>query len=325
MCQHPLTRVCKRLRIQVVNYTVKAAARATGVSESRLRTWERRYGVPSPARSATQRRLYDENDLAVIRRMAALVEAGLSATDAADAARAGLTDEGPGNSSSSLPAHPLVGQIVRAAETFDEPEIAQAVLEGATTLGWAAALDTLIFPALRQIGTSWESATIPPAKEHFASELLRRAIAAEVQATKLMSDGPLVLLACPEGERHDLGLMALWLLLRKEGANVVYLGADVPTVDLLEVDTALRPDAICLSASGATGLASLVRATRTILASRPVHLFIGGPAVSLTGVVAVGIKLPVSIAEAARLILERLHGGAREGGEAQESDSAARD
>ena len=307
-----------------MNYTVKAAARATGVSESRLRTWERRYGIPSPARSATHRRLYDENDLAVIRRMAALVEAGLSATDAADAARAGFTDEGPGNTPSSRPAHPLVGQIVRAAEVFDEPAMVQAVLEGVRTLGWAAALDTLIFPALRQIGTSWESATIPPAKEHFASEVLRRAIAAEVHATKLMSDRPLVLLACPEGERHDLGLMALWLLLRKEGANVVYLGADVPTVDLLEVDAALRPDAICLSATGATGLASLVRATRIILASRSVHLFIGGPAVSLTGVVAMGIKLPVSVAEAARLIFERLNGGAREEGEAKESNSAAR-
>ncbi|MDA0366505.1 MAG: MerR family transcriptional regulator, partial [Chloroflexi bacterium] len=71
-----------------MQYTVKAAARATGVGESTLRTWERRYGVPSPGRSATGRRLYEEEDLRVIRRMAALVAAGLPAAQAADAARA---------------------------------------------------------------------------------------------------------------------------------------------------------------------------------------------------------------------------------------------
>jgi DNA-binding transcriptional MerR regulator len=294
------------LRIRNVKYTVKAAARATGISESRLRTWERRYGIPSPARSATHRRVYEENDIAVIRRMVALVDAGLSAADAAEAARVRSNDEEAPEGVYSKPPHPLIEQIVRAAETFNEGLIVLAIAEGTKELGWARAFDNLIFPALRQIGTSWESATIPPAKEHFASELVRSAIAAELHRTALMVDGPLVLLACPEGERHDLGLMALWLLLKKEGAKVVYLGADVPTVDLLEVEAALRPAGICLSATGATGLASLVRATRTVLAARSVHLFIGGPAVSLTGAVAAGIRLPASVVEAAQLITARL-------------------
>ncbi|MCA9849313.1 MAG: MerR family transcriptional regulator, partial [Dehalococcoidia bacterium] len=34
-----------------MRYTVRAAARATGVTEGRLRTWERRYGIPKPGRS----------------------------------------------------------------------------------------------------------------------------------------------------------------------------------------------------------------------------------------------------------------------------------
>ena len=31
-----------------MKYTVQAASKATGVSSARLRTWERRYGVPPP-------------------------------------------------------------------------------------------------------------------------------------------------------------------------------------------------------------------------------------------------------------------------------------
>ena len=65
-----------------MRYTVRAAARATGVTEGRLRTWERRYGIPKPGRSDTGRRLYDDDDLAMIRRMVALTDAGLSAAEA---------------------------------------------------------------------------------------------------------------------------------------------------------------------------------------------------------------------------------------------------
>ena len=51
-------------------YSIKAAAMATGISESCLRTWERRYGIPRPTRSSSGRRRFDESDLGVIRRMA---------------------------------------------------------------------------------------------------------------------------------------------------------------------------------------------------------------------------------------------------------------
>ncbi|MBM3140053.1 MAG: MerR family transcriptional regulator, partial [Chloroflexi bacterium] len=86
-CRTSLLRFWRTSTLRAMRYTVKAAARATGVSESRLRTWERRYGIPKPARSETGRRLYDDGDLRVIRRMAALVGAGLPAAQAAEAAR----------------------------------------------------------------------------------------------------------------------------------------------------------------------------------------------------------------------------------------------
>ena len=35
-------------------------------------------------------------------------------------------------------------------------------------------------------------------------------------------------LACPPGERHDLGLMAFGIALNRTGRQIVYLGADTP-------------------------------------------------------------------------------------------------
>lgn len=290
--------------MQGVNYTVKAAARATGVSESRLRTWERRYGIPKPARSATSRRVYDENDLGVIRRMAALIDAGLSAFDAAEAVRSGgeavVAPRPQGD-------HPLVHALMAAAEDYDEEAFLETQSRAIGDLGWARALDEVIFPAMRKIGANWEAAALPPAKEHFASELVRRRLAAALDALGPSSrDRPRILMACPESERHDLGLLALALLLRAAGANVIYLGADVPTSDIIDACGSLKPDAVCLSATSGEGLASLVRATRTILSRRSLHLFIGGPAVSPSGTLAAGVILPSSIASAVPAMLERL-------------------
>jgi DNA-binding transcriptional MerR regulator len=282
-----------------VNYTVKAAARATGISESRLRTWERRYGIPHPGRAPSGRRLYNEEDLTLIRRMAALVEAGMSAAQAAEAARS--PDSTPAEPAPAQ--HDLVAVIVDAGEHYDESSLVDALRKATTELGWAGALGDVIFPALKRVGIYWETAVIPPASEHFASELVRRELLASINALpEAPSQAARVLLACPEDERHDLGLTALALLLRQQGLRTIYLGADVPTSDLLEAFDATQPAAICLSATSGVGLASLIRASRTLVSARRVRLFIGGPATATDGSEAAGIRLPNRIDEAAQAL-----------------------
>jgi DNA-binding transcriptional MerR regulator len=65
-------------------YTIQAAARLTGLKPSRLRAWERRYGVPSPTRRPNGHRLYAEYDLRLVRWLAAQTVAGLTIGRAVD-------------------------------------------------------------------------------------------------------------------------------------------------------------------------------------------------------------------------------------------------
>ncbi len=287
-----------------MNYTVKAASRATGVSESRLRTWERRYGIPSPDRSPSGRRLYSDEDLTVIRRMAELVDAGVSAHEAAEAA---LSGGGPVVASPSAALHPAVSAIAEAAERFDEAVLLAALRQSVEELGWAAALDSVIFPGLKHVGLYWETAVFPPANEHFASELVRFEIASAIQGIDAPpAAAPGIVMACPEDERHDLGILGLTLLLKTRGIRTIYLGADVPAQDLVSAYEAGNASAICLAATTAIGLASLVRASRTLVASHRLRLFIGGPATSFSGVEAAGIRLPASMADACDAIVRSL-------------------
>jgi DNA-binding transcriptional MerR regulator len=293
-----------------MNYTVQAAARATGVSESRLRTWERRYGIPKPRRSPTGRRLYDEDDLALIRRMTALVESGIPAAQAAEAAR---TD---GGLEATQPPPEVMDEagmrLVGASSTFDRNAATEALREVVARLGWAQALDRAIYPALNEVGEAWRRGTTTPAHEHFISELIRRELSAAVAERRVeSSDTPPVLLACVEDERHDLGLLGLALMLQDEGVPVVYLGADVPTSELLHAGASVAPSAICLSATAPNSVPMLAVGARAVITARlPVKLFVGGPALGDPGSTDVpGIRLPASTAAAAELIAREVSTG----------------
>lgn len=288
-----------------MRYSVKAAAMATGISESRLRTWERRYGVPRPVRSATGRRLYDEHDLAIIRRMAALVAVGVSASEAADAAR---SEDGALAIATAAPPteeHPLVGELTEASLAYDEPGISRIVRQ-AVDMAWETALEDVLFPVLDRIGEYWGDGAVSCATEHFTAEVIRRELAAALAgAPGPRPDAPSLLLACPEDERHELGLLAMALLLTMRGLRVFYLGADVPAPDLLFAISKTKPTAVCLSATMASELASLGRTARSLISSRaPVRLFVGGPAFGRgDGDDAIpGIRLPHSLREAADAI-----------------------
>ena len=58
-------------------YLIAQVAQQTGVSAATLRNWESRYGFLSPERSQGRQRSYTERDLEKIRRIKALIDAGM--------------------------------------------------------------------------------------------------------------------------------------------------------------------------------------------------------------------------------------------------------
>jgi DNA-binding transcriptional MerR regulator len=66
-------------------YNIKQAAARAGVSVPVLRAWERRYGIVNPARSSGGYRQFDDDSVARVRTMRALVDEGWSPSGAAAA------------------------------------------------------------------------------------------------------------------------------------------------------------------------------------------------------------------------------------------------
>jgi cobalamin-dependent methionine synthase I len=97
-----------------------------------------------------------------------------------------------------------------------------------------------VLPCLRELGDRWEVGEVSVAQEHFASAVLRGRLLGLARGFD-EGIGPRALLACPEGDRHDLGLLCFGIGLHERGWRVTFLGADTPIEALHGAAVQLRP------------------------------------------------------------------------------------
>lgn len=291
-------------------YSIKAAAMATGVSQGRLRTWERRYGIPQPSRSSSGRRQFCDGDLHIVRRMAALIDSGIAASEAALAIGTEGQVEAP-EPVTAQNAHPLVDLFVQKASTFDQGWLVRIVRDSVVSSGWAPTMERIVFPSLRRLSAEWSAARTTMAHVRFAHELLRNELSAELVALGPPAEkSPAVMLACAQDDQYDIAAMALALLLRLMDVRVVYLGRAIPASDLIEAAQQVEPDAIVLVGTRRASPGGLNRSARALVTSRvPVHLFVGGSVLTRRDAPDIpGVHLPQSLAAAAERIASALNG-----------------
>lgn len=103
--------------------------------------------------------------------------------------------------------------------------------------GFRALVERLYVPLLEQVGVLWQSNSICPAQEHFASNLVRQKPVSAIDSARPLerAEGRLYVLYLPENEIHELGLLYLHYRLRNAGERVIYLGQSVPMGDLAQV------------------------------------------------------------------------------------------
>src|SRR3954452_24694012 len=225
--------------------TIGVLTLRVGVSIELLRAWERRYGIPSPIRAESGRRLYADTDVQLVAGMRPALARGLPAAEAARVA-ASKPVSSPGSIDGGGELGAVRTRLRDALTGFDDAR-AQAELDrlfGVYTVD--TALSEVILPFMRELGERWASAEIGVAHEHFASNLIHGRLLSHARKWD-DGRGPLALLACPSGELHTIGLLCFGLALRARGWRITYLGADTPAPTLFQLAGSLRPARVVLA------------------------------------------------------------------------------
>jgi DNA-binding transcriptional MerR regulator len=255
-------------------------SRRVKVSAATLRAWERRYGLLAPERSPSGYRLYGSDDEARVLHMRELQRRGFAAAEAARLARSRVEQEQVDSAADALgdeALHDLCIRLVTQLEGFDEAG-AQATLDRVlTAVRLETALDSLVLPAMREIGRRWECSEVTVGQEHFATAVVHGRMLALARGWD-QGLGPRALLACPAGEQHCLGVIAMGLALRQQGWRVAYIGADAPADGIAHAISTLSPAIAVLAAFRSKPFLDGARELRA--ASSATRILIGGPGAS---------------------------------------------
>lgn len=138
--------------------------------------------------------------------------------------------------------------------------------------------DEVLRTAAVRVGDLWHIGSLTVADEHAATATLRRAMAAARSRF-----GPerrreeLVVLACPPGEAHDVGLHMLGDVLDLAGFRVQVLGAETPAADTAEYTVRHDAALVGLSCSTPIGVGGLIASIAALREADPdLPVIVGG-------------------------------------------------
>jgi methanogenic corrinoid protein MtbC1 len=122
----------------------------------------------------------------------------------------------------------------------------------------AEVYETVITPALGEVGRMWHLGEATVADEHYVTMATQNALSVlRSKLPQVRPNGRRALAASVGGDLHDLGIRMVADLLESEGWQVDCLGANMPTGDLVEhaVDEMGRQQFQLIALSASTGLA----------------------------------------------------------------------
>ena len=258
-------------------HSIGALAKACGIPASTLRTWERRYGVPAPARSEGGQRVYQASDVEHLTLVAQALRRGhrpgqvVPATSAELRRLLGLA--GP----ATLPADSVTATLLAATAALDDEGVERQLRADWGRRDALSFLDQVAAPYLRDVGTAWAAGELTVFQEHYGSERLRGFLEETWRPLARVAQGPKVVLAALPGEQHVLGLHMVAVLAVLAGHVPVFLGADCPLGDLAGCATQAGARAVMVSVpeGQAEGSRQSLAALRDLLPAE-IHLVAGG-------------------------------------------------
>jgi len=276
---------------QTPTFNLGVVLQETGLNADTLRAWERRYGMPTPARSEGGHRLYSQLDIDTIKWLLSRQDEGMSISKAINLWRT-IEDEGR-DPLQELPSRldslqkpaveipvgakiqELRAQWVSACLEFNEAAAEQIIGHAFALFPPETVCFDVMFDGLSEIGEAWYQRNVTVQQEHFTSALVARRLHALMAAAPVPIHNQSIVVGCPPKEEHELSALLIAYLLRSRGWNVVYLGANVPLEDFENTLASVKPYLIILVAQTLQTAAAL-KEVALALNSQKVPLAFGG-------------------------------------------------
>lgn len=249
--------------------SIAEASEILAVPAPTLRSWERRYGFPTPPRTTGKHRRYSRSEIELLRALRDEIARGRSARDAVEIVRTmGEKRAEPGRED--------VHRFVEGAIRMDARSLARLLSSSSRRRGVEETILDLALPALREIGVRWESGRCTVGHEHLATEQIETWLRRVTPAQARSNDR--ILLGCGPSDWHRVGLDAFAVLLAHRGWDVRVLGAQVPVTDMATAARTTRALAAVVTSHMKISRRAAVASLRALRSETQAEAFYAGNA-----------------------------------------------
>lgn len=290
-----------------VESTIAAVERDTGIGKDTLRMWERRYGFPEPVRNPFGERTYPSVQVAKLRVVKRLLDAGfrpgrIVPLPIDELMRLG--GEGEASSKGRQAAGPtsqFAQDALALLRANDLAGLRRQFELSQVHLGLSRFITELIAPLNTLIGDAWMRGEVEVFQEHAYTELVQRTLSHALFAlsASVSRAAPRVLLTTLRDEPHGLGLLMAEVVLSIEGAHCTSLGVQTPLPDIRRAAEALQPDVVAIGFTGCNGPNAVLNGVSELRALLPpqVELWAGGTVTALSRRNTVGVRVLPELAD----------------------------
>ena len=281
--------------------SVTRVASLVGVPAATIRSWERRYSWPRPARTIGGHRRYSPIEIDHVRALRDEIAKGRSAQQAVTLLRRQAARRRDAE----------VGRLVQGAVDIDQALVRRALADVEAVMTVDEAIESVVLPALREIGLRWEKGACDVAGEHAATGQIRQWLGRLLDGVRPQGPAPTVVLSTGPADFHSASLEAFAVLLARRGCNPLVLGALTPVASLVQAVRTLSADGVVVvSHMGITRRAAL-DSISSVASLHAAEVFYAGngfaAARSRRGVS--GTYLGAEMSPAADLVAEQLGNG----------------
>jgi len=238
--------------------SIGAVVRLTGLTAHTIRKWEQRYTAVEPRRTSSNRRKFSRADVIRLGLLRELTEKGHLIGDVARLPDPQLRDmlaaSGDDAGAETAPDRDaewrfehLRRTFLEAVARFDVRSSGDALIRAAAQVAFDDLVFRVVLPILREVGERWEAGEFTVAQEHLVSNQMQGLLSGRLQWVPPRPGAPRVILATPEGQLHEFGVLAAALLCAGKGLQPVYLGPSLPEADLQDAVRANRAVLVVLS------------------------------------------------------------------------------
>jgi methanogenic corrinoid protein MtbC1 len=141
----------------------------------------------------------------------------------------------------------LLDDLMGLLDPIDKAGFERKLNGAVAVIPFEEAVQRILLPLQRRIGELWHQGRLGTAIEHYVTKLIQQKLFSVMNQLPVNEFGPRVLIACPEGETHEIGAQAVAYIAATRGCQVYYLGPNLPMSDLMAFCEKISPDLVLLS------------------------------------------------------------------------------